>query len=571
MSAYRRSSAPPPEVAAELSDYPPLIQQLLFNRDIKTAAAAARFLNPSYEDDLHDPFLLPEMDKAVERILKSIREREKIVIFSDYDCDGIPGAVLLHDFFKSIGFADFSNYIPHRHYEGFGLSVEAVETIAKDKPSIIITIDCGTTDHEAILRAKELGVDVIVTDHHEPKAERLPAYAFVNPKSEHKKPYPFSGLCGTGVVFKLVQALLTRGDFSLTPGREKWWLDLVAVATVADMVPLRDENRALAHYGLIVLRKSRRLGLRQLLGKARLSQPHLTEDDIGFTIGPRLNAASRMDAPEDAFKLLTASDQVEAAKRAEHLERLNKERKGTVGAMTREAQASLKRRLEKPAVLVIGNPTWRPALVGLVASKLAETHGCPAFVWGRDGRGVIKGSCRSDGSVSVVALMENTDDAFTEFGGHHFSGGFSVASERIHSLPESLNAAYEKLATGEKLMETDAAERLVEAELTLADLTTRFLSEQARLAPFGVANPKPLFAFLEVVPLSVDKFGSGKEHLKLVLPESGLAREAIAFFTSPEGFSRIPEAGRPFTLLAHVETSHFAGRRVTRLRLVDIL
>src|SRR3989338_1393322 len=382
--------------AAELGAYGPYLQTLLFNRGITTKAEAETFLSPSYETQLHDPFLLHDMDKAVERVLLAIKANQKTIIYSDYDCDGIPGAVVLHDFFTAAGYTNFFVHIPHRHYDGFGLSVKAVETLkAEQSPDLIITIDCGTTDIEAVAKARELGVDVIITDHHEPKDTLPEAVAVVNPKVGTT--YPFDGLCGAAVIFKLVQALIARGDFAITTGQEKWWLDLVGIATIADMVPLRDENRVLAHYGLTVLRKSRRPGLQQLLRKQKASQQHLTEDDIGFTIGPRINAASRMDTPEDAFFLL----------------------------VTKELHVRMKTIEELPDVLVMGNPDWRPSLAGLAANKLAEEYNRPAFLWGRDGNGVFKGSCRSGGGVSVVKLMNAVPELFHEFGGHHMSGGFS--------------------------------------------------------------------------------------------------------------------------------------------------
>ncbi|KXJ98316.1 MAG: Single-stranded-DNA-specific exonuclease RecJ [Parcubacteria bacterium OLB19] len=334
-------------------------------------------------------------------------------------------------FFSVIGYKNFVNYIPHRHYDGFGLSSKAVLGIKeKYNPSLIITIDCGTVDLEAIKLAKDNKIDVIVTDHHEPKAELPEAVAIVNPKVGNT--YPFTGLCGAGVVFKLIQALIARGNFSIPSGVEKWWLDMVGVATIADMVPLRDENRVFALYGLKVLRKTRRPGLQKLLRKQKIDPQYLSEDDIGFTIGPRINAASRMDNPEDAFLLLATKDEDEAEMRVLHLEKLNTERKATVALMTKEAHKRLELLEEVPKVLVFGSPSWRPSLVGLVANKLAEEYNRPAFLWGRDGNGMLKGSCRSGGDVSVVRLMEATPEIFHEFGGHHMSGGFTVKEEEVH-------------------------------------------------------------------------------------------------------------------------------------------
>jgi single-stranded-DNA-specific exonuclease len=378
MSVYRLDT--PQELPFSLTNLENRLATLLHKRGVIETVEIEKFLNPSYDDHLHDPFLLHDMDKATERIGQAIQAKEMIVIFSDYDCDGIPGAVVLYDFLTSVGHEKFFNHIPHRHYDGFGLSVSAVEAIKeKHNPALIITIDCGTTDLEAVERAREIGIDVIVTDHHEPKDTLPEAVAVVNPKVGDT--YPFTGLCGAAVVFKLVQAMLAQGNYILPRGHEKWWLDMVGIATIADMVPLIDENRVLASYGLKVLRKSRRPGLQQLFRAQKAHQAYLTEDDVGFTIGPRINAASRMDTPEDAFWLLAVKDEGEAGARLKHLESLNKARKTAVAQMTREVHQRLGETADIPPVIVLGNPDWRPSLVGLAANKLAEENNRPAFLW----------------------------------------------------------------------------------------------------------------------------------------------------------------------------------------------
>ncbi len=523
------------------------------------------FLEPDYEAGRHDPFLLHDMEKAVKRLLSAIKKKEKIVIFSDYDCDGIPGAVVLHDFFRAIGHTNFTNYIPHRHFEGFGLSVKAVEKIQEEGADLIITIDCGTSDLEAADRAKALGVDLIVTDHHEPK-EKLPkAVAVVNPRVGDT--YPFPHLCGAAVVFKLVEAMIARGNFKLKPGQEKWWLDMVALATVGDMVPLIGENRVYASFGLKVLRKSRRPGLQHLFRKARSSQIHATEDDIGFTIAPRINAASRMDSPEDAFSMLSENDTSIASGHADHLEKLNNERKGVVASMTKELKRRVEEMIEVPGVLVMGNPEWRPALVGLCANGLSEQFSRPVFLWGRDGNGVIKGSCRSNTPVSVVRLMEAATDHFLEHGGHHASGGFSVKEDSVFHLSQFLNEALVSL--GDKAVANE--EVLVDAVLSLDDVNRWFVNNLRGLAPFGTGNKKPLFAFPAVTAAEVQIFGKTKEHLKLLFKTSNGNMEAIAFFSSPDQFPVLLTPETPFTLLAHVEESFFMNRMQLRLRIVDIV
>jgi single-stranded-DNA-specific exonuclease len=550
-------------VPTDLQNYDQTLAQLLVTRGITTKQAAESFLAPNYETGLHDPFLLHTMAAAVERIKAAMINREKIAVFSDYDADGIPGAVVLYDLFAALAYDNVVTYIPHRHYEGFGLSEQAVEKLAADGVRLIITVDCGTTDGAAISRATALGLDVIVTDHHEAPATLPQAVAIVNPKLGT---YPFPHLCGAGVAFKLALALLRSTEHTLPQGMEKWWLDMVGLATIADMVPLVEENRIFAHYGLTVLRKSRRPGLQQLLKKARLNPRYLSEDDIGFTIAPRINAASRMDAPERAFSLLTIRDEGRAGSMVLELESLNNERKGAVAAMTRELHAHLKALPTIPDVIVYGNPLWRPALAGLAATKVADEYHRPTFIWGRDGNGIIKGSCRAGGAVSVVALMAETSEIFLEYGGHHASGGFAVKENGIFTLSRGLNEAFKKIA----ITHSTVAVLTPELHASLDELP-RLNRLFTQLAPFGMGNPKPLVAFGEVVPRSVEHFGKGKEHVKLSFRTLTTEVEAIAFFTTTDQFSKVPRPTEACTLLAYIEQSYFMNRSQLRLRVVDIV
>lgn len=542
----------------------PITNLLLYRRGITDAQEAERFLTPNYEEHLHSPLLLNDIEAACERIEAAIKEEQRIAIFSDYDCDGIPGAVVLNDFFSAIGHENLTTYIPHRHYEGFGLSTEAIDKLKEDNVELIITIDCGTSNVTEVAHANELGIDVIITDHHEPEEELPAAVAVVNPKLGD---YPFPHLCGAAVAFKLAQALLERNDFAVSPGQEKWWLDMVGLATIADMVPLTGENRVLAHYGLMVLRKSRRPGLQQLLKKARADQRYLTEDDVGFTIGPRVNAASRMDSPEDALVMLVETDLEKAGERVEHLEGLNQQRKTMVAQMTKDLHKRLQELDEIPSVLVMGNPEWRPSLVGLAASKLAEEHHRPVFLWGKDGNGVFKGSCRSGGTASVVTLMQAVPELFLEYGGHHASGGFSVKDEHIFTFGEKLAQAMDEL--GEKVIVKEPVD--IDMELTLNEVTPLLIKDLARLAPYGAGHNKPLVAFKSVAPSEVQLFGKGKEHTKLLFPTESGRLEAIAFFKTPEDFTLEPKTETALTLIGHIEQSFFMGRLQTRIRIVDIL
>jgi len=562
MSLYRWP-ADTPNPLVDIPGITSLQAELLNNRGVQIEDVAA-FIKPDYSQHLHDPLLLHDIEPACERVEKAIDDVERIAIFADYDCDGIPGAVVAHDFFTAAKHTNLIMYIPHRHYEGFGLSVSAVEKLHKQNVQLIITIDCGSTDVAAVERANKLGIDVIITDHHEPGDVLPAAIALVNPKLGD---YPFPDLCGAAVMFKLAQALITRRSYDLVPGYEKWWLDMVGVATVADMVPLQGENRVLAHFGLQVLRKSRRPGLQQLLKKAKANQINLTEEDIGFAIGPRVNAASRMDTPEDAFHLLIATTIEEASERVEHLEQLNQSRKTAVALMTKELHKRMEQLEEIPAVIVLGNPEWRPSLVGLAANKLAEEYSRPAFLWGRDGNGVIKGSARSGGSTSVVTLMRAVPDIFLEYGGHHVAGGFAVTDAGIHSFGAALNQAHADLGEAAFVKE----EIIIDTELRLEDVNQLLINEIKTLAPFGANNRKPLFAFKDVIPSSVEQFGKTKEHLKLQFGTENGQREAIAFFATADSYSAVPTVGNKLTLLAHVEQSFFMGRAQIRMMIVDVL
>lgn len=544
-----------------------LLEQLLHNRGIGSQEREA-FLAPSYETHLHDPFLITDMQAAVERVLRALDTNEKVVIYSDYDCDGIPAGTLMHDLFKKIGLANFTNYIPHRHFEGFGLNMKAVEGFIAEGVQLIITLDCGTVSFDEIAHARANGIDVIVIDHHEPEPGRLPeTVALLNPKRDMA--YPFRELCATGVSFKFAQALLhalrTRGT-DIPAGWEKWLLDVVALATISDMVPLRDENRVFVHYGLMVLRKSRRPGLQKLLRVNKLNPAMLTEDDIGFTIAPRINAASRMDTPQIGFMMLSGNE-TDGPAAAEKLERLNKERRGIVAAMTKEVQGRLEHMDEIPPVLVMGNPEWKPSLVGLVANSLMETYARPVFIWGRDGKGIIKGSCRSAG-MSVVHLMEHAREAFLHCGGHHGAGGFEVADEAIHTLGQRLCEAYDAVTA---TASDEQPEELLDAQISHEAIDDVLYKTLKALAPYGMQNPKPLFRITGVIPDAVAIFGKIPEHTKITFTTGKGSLQAIAFFKKPDAFHVEPKVGTPCTLIAHAEESFFMGRRERRLRIVDVL
>lgn len=555
-------------MSSDLDKYPELAQVLLRNRGILTHAAAEKFLNPNFERDIYDPFLMLNMKRAVDRILRAIDNNEKIIIFGDYDCDGIPGSVVMHDFFKKIGYTNFQNYIPHRNNEGYGLNIKAVEKFAEDGATLMITVDCGITDVAEVSCGNKLGIDTIITDHHLPQDVLPQAYTILNSK-QASDTYPDNMLCGAGVAWKLVSALLAlRGEtWGVPVGWEKWLLDMAGLSTIADMVPLQNENRVLAYYGLLVLKKTRRLGLKKLFAKMDMNQANIVEDDVGFMIGPRINAASRMGVPMDAFRLLASTDEKETDELADHLTHLNDTRKGLVASMVKEAKKHIDIRIASDGLrdlIVIGNPLWKPGLAGLVASNIVESYSRTTFVWGRTDDGLIKGSCRSDGTCNVVDLMTSTKTGvFVDVGGHAQSGGFSVEFDSVHTLEDELVSVYQKIKSEKKKIEQaiDATLALSEANWTTWRIVERF-------APFGQGNPKPVFLFENVRVSQVRKFGKEKTHLELSFDGSSI--KAIAFFAEEEINKGLVE-GNMINLVATMELNMFRGKKELRLRVVSML
>jgi len=576
----------------ELAGYDDLTAALLSRRGIVTKEDAEKFLNPSYDEHLHDPLLMADMEKAAHRLAAAIQSKEKIAVWSDYDCDGIPGAVVLHDFLKKTG-ANFENYIPHRHNDGYGMNVEGIEKLAKSGVKLIVTVDSGITGIEPIARAKELGTEVIVTDHHLPAlsgvegpGEKLPdAFAILNPNARPNETYPYKSLCGSGVAWKLVCATLAIAPDLRQPsprlwpaaeriplGWEKWLLDMVGLATIADMVPLMGENRVLAAYGLKVLRKSPRLGLQKLLRGMRADQRALTEDDIGFMLAPRVNAASRLGDARDAFLLFTTADESEADTLAKKLEKANRERKAQAGAVTRAVRSRLRERGELRSIIALGDPEWRPSLLGLVAGNIADEYERPVFLWGREGNMSLKGSVRSGGAVHALELMRATENTFIEFGGHANAGGFTVRDTEVFFLEDRLIAAHAKLQSGKTIADDLALH--ADAVITPEEATDDLLKKVECLAPFGQGNPKPVFLLREVVAREISHFGKAQEHLKLKISsnESNQSIDAVTFFVKGAAARTASslEKGSRVNLLAHLERDTFSRGNPVRLRLLDI-
>jgi len=544
------------------------LRQLLEKRSIVDPAQAEIFLNPDYERDLHDPFLMRDMEKVCVRIFEAVEAKEKIVIYADYDCDGIPGAVILNDLFKLLKYKNYEVYIPQRNSEGYGLNLEAIEQFAKSGVKLLITVDLGITAVTEVAQAEVNGIDVIITDHHLSQ-ETLPrAYAILNPKVDD---YAEKMLCGAGVVFKLAQGFIKKyGEyFKIKKGVEKWMLDMAGLATLSDMVPLTGENRAMVYFGMKVLKKSPRPGLQKLLAKMNIEQRYLSEDDIGFMVTPRLNAASRMDDPMRAYELLATDDEREAGTLANHLSKINDERKTIVTSIMREANKKLGT-YEHKEVMVIGNPKWKVGVLGLVAGKISDEHQKPVFVWGRDENDCIKGSCRSDGSVSIVELMTETSESFIDFGGHELAGGFTVHNEKIHFLEEALSLSFHKVKRDSAI---NQEEKKYDIKTTLDNVNMKNWKEIEKMSPFGLRNPKPVFFFENVKIEKIKKFGKNGsgEHLEITFSDMSGKAKAISFFSGIDSFKNTLSEGLGVNLLATFDLSRFRGREELRIRIVDII
>lgn len=512
---------------------PDELQRLLLDRLHLSKEQEKSFLFPEYI--LGDVFLFEDMKQAVERIYTAIEKGETIGIYADYDCDGIPGAVVLLDLFKALKIEDRVHvYIPDRHDEGYGMSTVGLTTLEEKGVTLIITVDLGITALAEVADAKSRGIDVIVTDHHQPLSSFPVAYAVVHPK---KGTYPNQDPCGAGVAFYLVCAFLSvyRDTYNIKEGWEKWLLDLVGFATLSDMVPLIGENRMLTTYGMMVMRKTRRVGLQTLFGEQRMDPFMLTETDLTFTVAPRLNAASRMATPMLAFELLSTDDPKRALILAKELESINTERKTLVARLVKEAHKKLDARSSSeegglPHIVVLGDLTWRPAVLGLVATKLQETYERSFFVWGESGDGLIKGSCRMlDEHHAAYLFQALPEGVLLHAGGHQAAGGFAVAKEKIHFLEQELNDAIERV---DHIKEENTLSDMLTLPLGIA--TTRHLQKVRALAPFGVGNPQPLFRFDGCTVVSTKLFGKQKEHLECVLRDATGSATAFTFFVDDE-------------------------------------
>ena len=539
-----------------------LFERILTARGLTTRAARQAFLQPDYAAVKHDPFLLPDMKKAVAR-LKQARERgEKIVIYGDYDIDGLSATALLLDAFGKFGFEDVDAFIPNRFVEGYGMTMGAVDKVRDMGADLIVTVDTGSLCHAEIAYATSLGIDTVVTDHHNVAETPPPSVAAVNPKfSGHT--YPFRDLCGAGVAFKLVQALQTELD-GLPDGYEKWLLDLVALGTVCDIVTLADENRANVYWGLEVLKKQQRPGLKALIAVAGIEPEQVNARHLGFGLGPRMNAAGRLETAQHALDMLTARDGLAALEASEKLEELNIKRRGIQDAIFEEACVQAEQ-LADDRVLVVSSGGWNHGVIGIVASKLVEKYKKPVFIIGERGEEAT-GSARSFGDFSAADAVRAADDIIIKGGGHGAAAGVTLETEKIGDFRRRVNEFYDSLQLTKQ-------ERylLPRADVEIDDfseINEELVANLARMEPFGNGNPEPVLTIARTSVLSMRRMGTDGQHVKLALRDkNGKVLQMLAF-NAPEEFFRDP--GDEVAVWFQSTINEWQGVRMVEGRLLHV-
>ena len=540
-----------------------LFERILTARGLTTRAARQAFLQLDYMAVKHDPFLLPDMKKAVARLKQAREQGEKIVIYGDYDIDGLSATALLLDAFGKFGFEDVDAFIPNRFVEGYGMTMGAVDKVRDMGADLIVTVDTGSLCHAEIAYAASLGIDTVVTDHHNVAETPPPSVAAVNPKFPGHT-YPFRDLCGAGVAFKLVQALQTELD-GLPDGYEKWLLDLVALGTVCDIVTLADENRANVYWGLEVLKKQQRPGLKALMAVAGIEPEQVNARHLGFGLGPRMNAAGRLETAQHALDMLVARDGLAAFEASEKLEELNVKRRIIQDAIFEEACVQAEQ-LADDRVLVVSSDGWNHGVIGIVASKLVEKYKKPVFIIGERGEEAT-GSARSFGDFSAADAVRAADDIIIKGGGHGAAAGVTLATERIGDFRRRVNEFYDSLQ-----LTNQERHLLPRADVEIDDFSEideELVANLAKMEPFGNGNPEPVLKIARSSVLSVRRMGADGQHVKLTLRDkNGTALQMLAF-NAPEEFFREP--GDEVVVWFQPTINEWQGVRTVEGRLLHII
>ena len=554
----------------------PVLANLLVQRGIDTLEKAKKFFNPQLSD-LHDPFLMKDMDKAVERVERAVRNREKIMVYGDYDVDGTTAVALVYKFLRQIGHKDLLFYIPDRYTEGYGISTKGIDHAARKGATLIIALDCGIKAIEKVDYAKRKGVDFIICDHHLPAEEIPRAVAVLDPKRADCS-YPFDELSGCGVGFKLVQAYCQKNGIPFQ--QIEPLLDLLAVSIASDIVPLVDENRILAHYGLLRLNASPSKGLLSIIKICGLDRHNITIDDIVFKIGPRINAAGRMRMDENdenaapsggyaAVNLLIEGNESLAEEFGSVIDGFNQDRKCIDRSVTQEAHDFIEAHAELKAAksTVIYNPRWMKGIVSIVASRLIETYYRPTVVLTMS-NGFVTGSARSVPGFDLYQAIESCSDLLENFGGHMYAAGLTMRPERVEEFTRRFNAYVEENIDPITLQ----PQVEIDSELFFSNITPAFRRDLNRFQPFGPGNPAPVFVTRGVVSHGETKLvGADCEHLRMDLMQRQKPNTTIQTiaFQQPTHYEWI-RAGHPIDVCYQIVENHYRGSVSVQLRIKDI-
>lgn len=536
----------------------PLLARLLVLRGVEEPEAAERFLNPLLSQ-LHDPFLMAGMEDAVKRLRQAIQRKEKILIYGDYDVDGTMAVVVVLSALESLG-ANIREHIPQRLTEGYGMRVPVVERAAAEGYKVVLSVDTGIREHEVMARARELGVDCIITDHHLPDAHLPAACAILNPRRSDCR-YPDKNLSGVGVAFKLAQALL-GGEFSERQLRS--YLKIVAIGTIADVVPLVGENRVIAHFGLEGLSRPVHPGLEALLAAAGLDGLAVSASDVAYRIAPRLNAAGRMENAQDVINLFRTADAGEAGRIAARLESLNRDRQRVEDQILREITSLMEKNPEKAErySMVFSGEGWHRGVIGIVAQRVVDRYHRPALVIGVE-HGVGQGSGRSIGRFHLLNALSRSSDLFERYGGHAQAAGFTLSADHIGELERRLESYARSVL---KPQDLEPVLR-VDAEVNLGDLDEALYKELSRLEPFGFGNPAPVF-FARGVALVEAPRVLKEKHLKLRVAQGGKSFDALWWEKASQ--ARDLPRGRQVDVAFHLEENVFKDRVSLQLVIKDL-
>ncbi len=560
---WKISTPPPQETVQKLSEeltLPPSLISVLVNRGIDDFEKARHYFRPSAEF-LHDPFLMDDMHKAVERLLNALRDKEKIVVYGDYDVDGTNGASMLYLYFKEIG-CDASYYIPDRIKEGYGISHNGIDRAKEVGATLLVSIDCGITAVEQVEYARSLGIEVIICDHHEPSHVIPAAVAVLDPL----KPtchYPFKYLCGCGVGFKFIQAIArTLGDEAPIFN----YLDFVALASTADIVPLIDENRILVKLGLELINSNPRPGILALLEGAGVKIGTMNTGQVVFIIAPRINAVGRLGNAMRAVELLITKEYSSALEFARVLEQENLNRRKIDEEVFIHAQELVEDYLKADggdSAIILHQEQWHPGVIGIVASRMVEKYYRPAIMM-TTVDGVAKGSARSIAGFNIHSALKRVEDKLLQFGGHKYAAGLSVDIDRLDEFKEAFNAVVKELLTEDLL----TPEIDIDAEIDLTELTPKYIRVLKQFAPFGPKNMRPMFIARNVEIASTPKI-VGKDHLRMKIKQSRVTLDSIGFNLGHLR-ERIKPHIKSYDIVFSVDENDYAGVQLTQLKLKDL-